>query len=454
MIPLTLNDFARDCGGKIIGADGGAVIERFDWDSRSVVAGSLFIAIKGERADGHNFTDQAIDSGAVACLTERETSGPQILVDNVVNALARFAAVKREHFEGPVIGITGSNGKTSTKEFTSAAVSSLGDVLKNPGNYNTEITSPLVWAGLTDEHRVAVIEMGMRGFGQIKHLCSFAKPTIGVITGIGTSHAEKVGSRAGIARAKGELLESLPSSGKAILWREDDFYNDLKQIANCEVLSFGHSPEADCRVVGHRFVDWNRSVVLLQVGSKKFEFPINAIGRHQSLNVAASVLAAKAAGVSVEDAINNVQSAELPPMRLEMLDRNGVTVLVDTYNASPDSTVAAIRTLAEAQTGGSKHAILGEMKELGDFMESGHRLVGRAVVECQLDSVFLAGGATKFIEAEATQAGYPPERVLGTPTVDIDSVRTFLDSLEPGDTVLIKGSRALGLERALEGASV
>ncbi len=449
MTPIRLFDFACDCGGEVFGADRTSFFEGFSWDSREVANGSLFLAIKGEHFDGHDFCAQALESGASACLVERPIEGPHVLVKSVTGALASFAEVKREDFDGPVIGITGSNGKTSTKEFTASAVSSLGDVLKTPGNYNSEITSPLIWADLTAEHRAAVIEMGMRGFGQIDHLCRFTKPTIGIITGIGTSHAEKVGSRAGIAKAKGELLENLPASGKAILWREDDFYNDLVKMAPCEALSFGHSPEADCRVIGHRMIDWTKSVVLLQIGGNQFEVCVQAIGKHQALNVAAGVLAATAAGVPAETAARDAQKAVLPPMRLETIERDGVTIVVDTYNASPDSTVAAIRTLAEAPSTGKKYAVLGEMKELGDFEESGHRLVGKELVESQLDRVLLCGGATAYIRAEAEQRGFPDSKFESTEAVEIETIKRFIAGCEPGDTVLIKGSRALGLERAV-----
>ncbi|MBL8069078.1 MAG: UDP-N-acetylmuramoyl-tripeptide--D-alanyl-D-alanine ligase [Armatimonadetes bacterium] len=447
---MRCSEFARRCGGAWSGP-GDPEITGFATDSRDAGLGSLFIAIKGDRVDGHAFVAAAASQGAVACLVERDCGIPQITVDDVESALAAFGRSLRAEFHGPVVGITGSNGKTTVKEFTAAALHPLGTVLKTIGNKNTQYTSPLLWAGLTPDTKAVVVEMGMRGFGQIRHLAGISLPTVGVVTVIGTAHIEKVGSREGIFRAKSELLEALPADGVAIVWREDDFFPDLAAVPKCRTLSFGASHEADCQVVGYRSDQWGKCTVRLAFKGHEAEVDLPTFGRHQALNAAAAALAATCCGVDFTQAVEGLASADLPGMRLEVLVRQGVTVLVDTYNASPDSTVAALEALAQGPAQGRRLAVLGEMKELGDFTERGHRLVGQALAHSGVDRALLTGGPTRYIYDEARSAGMKEADMTSLDELDLHRVRAFLDGLEPGDTVLIKGSRALGLESVLEG---
>lgn len=450
MRDLTLGDLAARLGGTLTGQPTtrvtGVVL-----DSRDSKPGVLFVAIKGAKTDGHDHVQDAVALGAVAALVERPVPGPTILVESVVEALARLGRSLRSEFVGPVIGITGSNGKTTTKELTAAALSTLGPTLKSGGNRNTEFTSPLVWLDLEPKHKAAVIEMGMRGFGQIAHLAAISRPTVGVVTCIGTAHAEMVGSRTGIARAKGELLQALPAEGTAVLWQEDDFLIDLRAMARCPVRTFGFSPEAECRVVGYRALDWSSSSIRLTLSRESAEVTLPVLGRHQALNAAAAALAAVSAGANFQEAVAALAKVDLPPMRLEIRHFGDLTVIVDTYNASPDSAIAAINALVEIPCTGRKLAVLGEMKELGAFEESGHRLVGRALASSLIDRVLLTGGPTHYIYEEAIRSGFPAERIETLDQPDIERIRLFLLSASPGDVALIKASRALGLERAIDG---
>lgn len=450
MKPLSLQEFGSACGGQLFGINPATQFTGFALDDREVRNGDLFLAIKGERSDGHDFAAAAIAAGAVAALVESPVNVPRILVDNLVDALAKFGTSQRDRFTGPVVGITGSNGKTTTKEFVASALESLGPVLKSPANRNTEYTSPLVWAEL-DGQASAVIEMAMRGSGQIAHLANISKPTIGVVTVVGTAHVEKVGSREGIFKAKAELLQTLPTNGTAIAWREDDFWPQLREVSNAPMLTFGFSQEADCRIVGYRALSWSSCSVRLSLNGEVVEAQLPAVGRHQAQNAAAALLAAHCAGVDIKEAAKSFERAELPPMRLQVIDFQGATILLDTYNASPDSTVAAIQALGELPCEGRRIAVLGEMKELGDFAESGHRMVGKALMASPIDEVFLTGGPTKFIADEAVMAGFPSGHVQSHEELDIQEVREFLSGLKEGDVALIKGSRSLGLERAVEG---
>lgn len=450
MRPTTVGEFARLCGGALSGASPGDRLVGFATDHRDVKPGYLFLAIKGNRVDGHDFIGQAMAAGAVASMVERSVPYPHIRVPSLVEALATFALRKRETFRGPVVGITGSNGKTTTKEFLSAALEPKGRVLKSPGNKNSEFTSPLVWADMLPDHQSAVIEMAMRGFGQIRHLAQLHRPTAGIITCIGTAHIEMVGSRQGIARAKGELLQGLPPHAPSALWQEDDFLDDLAAMAPGPVHTFGFSPEAECRIIGYRALDWERSQVVGTLRGKDWEAVLPVVGRHQALNAAAAVLMAELHGVSAAVAADRLSGATLPPMRMQHLQVRGVTVILDTYNASPDSTIAALAALVEGPCEGRRLAIIGEMRELGDFEEWGHRHVGKAAGKLAVDSLLLVGASCVHIQEEALGAGYPPERMESMASVDLDRVVEFLGKAQPGDVVLVKGSRALELELAVE----
>ncbi len=446
---ISLSEFASRCGGGLSSGASGE-ISGFATDNREVKPRNLFICIKGENVDGHDFSDKAFSEGAIACLCTKPIKGPHIVVDDISSALANFGRSKRAEFNRPVVAITGSAGKTTTKEFVAAACSPLGRIVKSQGNRNTEYTSPLLWAEVGADTAAVVVEMGMRGEGQIAHLASIAQPTVGVVTQIGTSHLEMVSSRAGIARAKSELLKALPKDGTAVLWQEDVFLDELKKAAPCNARTFGFSQEADCRVLGYRSINWEECYIKGTLDGIEFETEVPTIGRHQALNIAAAILASSACGVGVTDAVAKIPSATLPPLRLQVVERGGATFVLDTYNASPDSTVAALATLAELPAMGRKIAVLGEMKELGQSTETGHRRVGAALAESMVDKALLTGGPTRFIADEALKTGFPKDRIEELVEFDIAKVREFLKCVRDGDTVLIKGSRALGLERAVE----
>lgn len=446
---MKLSELADWCGGVLHGED--REFDGFSADSRSVKAGELFLCAVGANVDGHDFVDGALARGAAGSLATRAVGEPYVLVEDVLKAVKRFGERGRARFEGPVVGITGSNGKTSTKEFTAGALAAIGPVVKSEGNQNTEYTSPLLWSRVGLDTKSVVVEMGMRGFGQISYLAGIARPTVGVVTNIGTAHIEKVGSREGIVRAKGELLQSLPKDGVGVLWAEDEYLADLAGMVSGTVRTFGFSPEAWSRVTGYRADGWAGSVVLGEVDGEPYEVRLATLGRHQALNVAAAMAVGKVLGADLALAAKGVEGVSAMPMRMEVRVLSGVTYLVDTYNASPDSTTAALKTLETGPATGRRMAVLGEMKELGDFTEGGHRLVGKVVGVSSLDRVLFVGAPMKFAMEEALAAGFPSSRVSFVEAVDLGVVGEFLGSAEEGDAVLIKGSRALGLEKALEG---
>ena len=444
MKSIELSHFSQLVGGEL---NARGEFTGFALDSGSVSPGDLFLAIKGSRVDGHDFVDDAIRSGAVAALVERPVNAPHILVSNLVEALALFGRSIRDGFSGPVAGITGSAGKTTTKEFVAAALSSRGAVLKTEGNRNTEFTSPLIWAELEGQWS-AVIEMAMRGFGQIDHLSAIARPTVSVITNIGYSHLEQVGSREGIARAKCEIINGTIQGGPIVAWAEDDFIEHIvEQAKDRPVRTFGTSERADCRIASYRAINWDASMVTGTLNNVQWEATLPVVGRHIALNAAAAILAASLCGVDIAAAAIQLQSATIPPMRMEWIERNGVRILMDNYNASPPAMLAAIETLSAVPSKGRRLAVLGEMKELGDYTASAHRSVGRAVAEYDLDEVLLFGEPTGFVLDEAIAHGFDANRLRHASS--IADVRSFIESAKPGDVVLVKGSRALELESAL-----
>jgi UDP-N-acetylmuramoyl-tripeptide--D-alanyl-D-alanine ligase len=448
MLPVRIDQLARRLGASMHAVDADALVSGFAWDSRSVKKGDLFLAIRGANVDGHDFTGQAIEHGSAACLVERAVFEAHLQVPNLVEALAKMAATYREEFSGPVVGVTGSAGKTSTKEMIAAALAPLGKIAKTTGNRNTEFTAPLMWAEIEDDHAAVVVEMSMRGFGQIAHLANFSQPTIGVITNIGHNHLEKVGSRQGIAEAKGELLKALPSTGVAVLWAEDDFVDTLRDMAPCKVETFGWSDSADLRISAYRPVDWSSSQLSVSYRGHTANVEMGAVGRHLALNAAAAVLAAIHCGVDLESAAQAVSNAEMPEMRMQPIPYQGAVLLLDYYNAAPQSFVAAIETLMEMPVDGRRIVVAGEMKELGSESEPGHREVGRALAEANVDCAIFFGVAMNDAADEARKAGLGEDRIIFAKTHS--DVIAALSRVTEGDAVLIKGSRAMELEKAVE----
>lgn len=441
----SLADIARRCGGTLFGED--IPISGFATDNREIKPRNIFIAIKGERVDGHDFIPSALAAGAVAVMCERPVHARYILVDNVVQALAKLARSFRDEFDGPVIGITGSAGKTTTKEFTAAACESLGPVLKTIGNRNSEFTGPLLWPELTPETKVVVTEMGMRGFGQIAHLASFNRPTIGVITNIGYSHVECVGSREGIAKAKSEMLEVLPDDGVAVLFSEDEYLGNLIAVAgDRRIRTFGAGGNADCQVTGYEAINWTSARVEGVLDGKKWSLIMPTVGRHLANNVAAALIAATEAGVDLEAACRGIEKATLPPLRMEIREFHGATLVMDNYNSNPPAVLAAIQALEEVPTTGKRVIVLGTMRELGEESEEGHRSVGRRLSKSKIDQIFVFGDETHYIEDEYLRRGADSGRFERLSS--LDELKSKLEWTKEGDTILVKGSRALEMEKA------
>ena len=286
----------------------------------------------------------------------------------------------------------------------------------------------------------------MRGFGQIAHLAKFSKPTVGVITNVGYAHVELVGSRRGIAEAKSELLQALPEDGVAVVWQEDEFLDALQEGAQGrKLLTFGMSSQADCRITRYRPLSWSQCEVDGVIGDKAWSATLPAVGRHIALDAAAAVLVAYAGGLDPAKAAKAMESVVLPPLRMQVVETDHGTILLDTYNASPPSMIAAIETLSDLPVAGCRLAVLGDMRELGDLTESAHKQLGKLIAKSKLHGVLFVGEHMKLAYKEA-KCHPAPMRMAR----DLEDVRQYLCAAKPGDVVLVKGSRALELEKALE----
>jgi len=443
---LTVAELAELLGGTCAGVGGDALVTGFATDNREVHPGDAFLAIRGANVDGHDFVPDAIKRGATVAIVEREVDSPHIRVENLVEALARMGRSLRRRVSGPVVAVTGSVGKTTAKEFIAQALSPLGEVVRTQGNRNTEYTMPLMWADTDASTAAVVVEMAMRGFGQIRHLAGIAEPTVGVITNIGHSHLEMVGDRDGIARAKGELIQALPKDGIVVLWREDDYFPALLAMAGDRpVVTFGTSSEADCRIIDYVPVGWEGSVVKGFYLNLPWEARLPILGRHMALSAAAAIAVAATQGVSPQEAADALADIEMPPMRMEIREYRGATVLMDAYNAAPGSMIAALQTLTETPVEGRRFAILGQMRELGDHAAEAHREIGRAVAAANLAAVCFVGPDMESFAAQAArEAGMSDGQIILAETTQL------LGRVGEGDAILIKGSRALELERVLE----
>jgi len=421
-------------------------------DTRSTQPGDLFVPLRGPRADGHDFIPEAFHHGAVATLASRRISmlpdrAVVIEVADTLKALGRVAAAHRRTLDLVVVGVTGSVGKTTTAKMCTAVLSTRYQVAQTREDWNAEIGVPLALLTLGPEHEVAVIEMGMRGLGQIAELVEIAEPSIGIVTAIGESHLGLLGSVENIARAKGELIAGLSENGIAILNQDDAMTGDLSGAAPGRVITFGLSPGAEVRGADLR-MDGSGMTFLIVAPTGTVEAHLRTWGRHNVMNALAAAATGIALKVDLEDAVRGLEEFTPPKMRLQPIRIGDVLVINDAYNASPASMRAAFEVLLALGTSRRRLAVLGEMRELGEASESLHRDVGTAAAGAA-ELLITAGAGARAIAEGALDAGLTPGHVHHTAT--IDEASTVLKTvMRSGDVILIKGSRALEMERIVD----
>ncbi len=446
MAELSLDMLVEATGARAYGGPAPDILRGVATDTRTMERGALFVALKGERFDGHDFVAEAFRGGAAAALVSREVSvpGPQLVVPDTLEALGALAASHRRSVPAQVIAITGSTGKTTVKEMAAAILSEGWRTARTPGNYNNEIGVPLALLELTAEHRAAVVEMAMRGQGQIAYLAGMAGAGIGVVTNIGVSHLEMLGSRDAIAEAKSELLEALPSDGAAVLNADDEFFDFLRARSGARVISFGQREDADVRADRVGMAGKGRTVFRLRGWWGEQELSLAAAGRHQAVNAAAAAAATMAAGGRKEWISSGLASFEGAEMRSQVAEAaGGFTVIDDSYNAAPDSMRVALELLADLP-GGRKWAVLGDMKELGPLAVEWHREVGELAASVGVTGLITVGELGHYVAA-AARVHLPSSAVVEAED-NAEAVALVRERVSPGDVVLVKGSRAMEMD--------
>jgi UDP-N-acetylmuramoyl-tripeptide--D-alanyl-D-alanine ligase len=445
---LSAAEIARVSGGELL-VDSPRPVVGAAVDSRLVVPGNLFVALVGERTDGHRFLAAAAAAGAAAVLVRQVPSDqplpPDVAVIRVTEPLVAFHAVAaawRRRFSLLVVGVTGSIAKTSTKDAIAAVLAARLRTLKSEGNQNNEVGLPLTVLRIGPEHEAAALEMGMYTGGEIAQLAAIAQPQIGVVTAVHSVHLSRIGTLDAIERAKGELVEALPADGTAVLNADDERVRRMASRSRAQSITYGFADDADVRAeaiesLGRRGMGFD----LVAAGERR-GMVVPTLGRHAVHNALAAAAVGIVSGYSLDDVARGLARATTSAHRGELIDAGPITILDDSYNASPRSMRAAMELLASLP--GRHVAVLGEMFELGDASEEGHREVGTIAAELVDDLVVIGDGASGIAEA-AARAGLPRDRILHV--ADRPSAMAALRGrLRPGDVVLVKASRGAELD--------
>lgn len=426
-------------------------------DSRTIGEGELFFAVKGDRFDGHDFVGEALDRGAVGAVVSRSRFGrdfhlfqgekPAIPVQDTIFALQELAKHYRSKFDLPVVAVTGTNGKTTTKDMIAAVLSRKYKVLKTEGNFNNHIGLPLTVLNLEAKHQVAAIEMGMSGFGEIRRLSKVSDPTMGVLTNVGPAHLEFFGSVERIAAAKAELLEYLTEPRVAVLNADDDLVMRHKEKVGGKIVTFGMEKEADVR--GIYMGNYAKLGSRFRVNGG-LEICLRLLGKHNVYNSLAAVAVGREFGVREQDIKAALEQIQASPMRMEWVEMAGVGVINDAYNANPISVKMALETLTETKGDGKRIAILGDMLELGEAGLQAHRRIGKVVATLGIDYLLSFSQLSKFMADGAIESGMARDRV--DHFVDKgELIERIGELVAPGDIILVKGSRKMRLEEVVEG---
>jgi UDP-N-acetylmuramoyl-tripeptide--D-alanyl-D-alanine ligase len=456
MKAMKIRDIAQALEAQYWQGDGNTEITGIAVDSRRVRSGDLFFAMIGTAMDGHTFIPHALRKGASGLVVSRPPAElhippdiPVICVEDTHQALWNLAREYRRKIAPTVIGITGSVGKTTTKDMIAAVLETQFPVLKTMGNLNTEVGLPLTIFQLEDHHRVAVLEMGMRGPGQIAQLAAIAEPTIGIITNIGETHIEILGSVENIARAKGELLAALPEDGVAILNGDDEWCRKLAEDLKCRVYFFSTQGEGDVNaedVVNLKDQGFSFAAVS---GERRFLVHVNLPGLHNLENALAAVTTGLVFGIETDNITRGLSTFQASKMRMHFVRREDFTIINDAYNASPRSVAGALTVLQDAKSSGRMIAVLGDMLELGPREEAGHEEVGEKVAAIGTDLLITVGERARRIGQTAAASGMSEDRIWMCSS-NKEAVDVLSMQIRYGDTILVKGSRGMVMEEIVD----
>ena len=445
MIPLHLGEVARLTGGRLADADAQAVIRGVVIDSRRVAPGGLFVCLVGEHVDGHAFAADAIRAGALAVLAAREVGVPAIVVDDPQRALGRLAAGMLARADGcTVVGVTGSSGKTSTKDLLAQVLARSGPVVAPENSFNNEIGLPLTVLSVDDNTSTLVCEYSARRTGHIAYLCTIAPPQVGVVLNVGAAHLGEFGSREAIATAKGELVEALPSDGTAVLNADDELVRGMASRTSARALLFGTTKDADVQLDDLELDDRARPSFTLRTFAGDASVRMQLSGAHHAMNAAATAAAALARGLSLDDITADLTAARARSAhRMDVRERSdGLLVVDDAYNANPESMRAALEAFARLAEGRRRWAVLGEMRELGDESAALHRSVGEVVAATAVDELLAIDAAAPIADGAHASSWSGHARVLPDAAA---ATAVLTAELRSTDAVLVKASNSLRL---------
>lgn len=448
---MNINALAKATGGEIRNLSGDEIVKNVVRDNREVDDGAVFVALRGENNNGHRFVSNAVERGAVCCVVEKGEGDfgrlPVVAVDDTFKALLDIGAYYRDQFNIPVVGITGSVGKTSTKAMIASVLSQEYNTLKTEKNYNNEIGVPLTLFGLNDDHEAAVIEMGMNHFGEISRLTRIVRPDTAVITNIGISHIENLGSREGILKAKLEILEGMPSDGTVILNGDNDLLWSKNGELDYETLYYGIENKA-CDVIATDIKLYSTgSEFTVRIDGQDYRFEIGVPGVHHIYNALAAILVGYRYDVRPEKMIKGVRAFEPEDNRQETIKYDRFTVINDCYNACPDSMKSGIDVLELAADGGGnvrKVAFLGDMLELGDKAPEAHYEVG-LMCAGKIDRLVTIGEMAENIARGAEDGGMSSDDIQKFGSA-AEAVKKLGSIINDGDIIWIKGSHGMHLE--------
>ncbi len=453
MIRMSLSQIAEVVGGV---AHGEAVVSAPAFvDTRAPEVGGLFVAVLGERVDGHDFVPQALAGGAAAVLGSRPTEAPTVVVSDVIEALGLLARHVRDAVAGmSVLAVTGSQGKTGVKDYLAAILRGAGETVATSGNHNNELGVPLTVLRVSESTRYLVVEMGARGVGHISYLCNIARPDVAAVLNVGTAHIGEFGDRDTIALAKGEIIEALPAGGTAVLNAADPYVAAMAPRTSAAVVTFGAGGD----VVGEDVAHAGEGRYAFTLSAPDGRAPVRLLqrGAHQVDNALAAAAMAAAVGVGVAEAAERLSAAQASSRwRMEVHERaDGMVVVNDAYNANPDSTIAALVALADMGPAPRRTvAVLGEMYELGPDEVSGHRRVGERAAQLGIDVLVCVGPlAREIAHGAAGVAGWQGDAVV-TAGRD-DALAWLVQNGSSADVVLVKASRGAALEKIVEALNV
>jgi UDP-N-acetylmuramoyl-tripeptide--D-alanyl-D-alanine ligase len=454
MEPRTAQFIVSACGAELKNGLAQTPILRVSTDSRQVQPGDLFVALAGERFDGHGFLAEAARKGAAALLVDRTRTLPDlggcavIAVEDTRKALGTLAAAYRQNFRLPIIAIGGSNGKTTTKELVASVVKQKLTTLWSEASFNNDIGVPLTLLKLESGHQSAVMEVGTNHPGELRPLVQMIQPQYGVITGIGREHLEFFGDVAGVAQEQGWLAELLPADGKLFLWGDSEWTEPIGRRGSASVVRVGFSDANDLWAVGIRADKQGVTFRVEGLGAEfRGEYRVNLLGRHQAANALFALAVGIELGLDREAIARGLAECKPAKMRLQLSEHNGVRILDDAYNANADSMLAALQTLRELPCKGRRVAVLGDMAELGAYSEAAHEEVGRRAAELGVGQLFAIGKMASVMARGARQAGL--NRVFEF--ADVETAAAAVKSfVKQGDVLLLKASRAARLERISE----